>query len=124
MTDINRGNVILYDGTKWATKTNGEKIIPELIEKAVEYSHEKDSELRKGFIKNAKVLGRLDIISKYTFKCDNEHLEELREVYHNGLVDNKNKIADCEQFVILVSDKVTELIYNEKETILKKKLKN
>ena len=51
-------------------------------------------------------------------------MEELREVYHNGLVDNKNKIADCEQFVILVSDKVTELIYNEKETILIKKLKN
>lgn len=35
--------------------------------------------------------------------------------------DNSKEIADCEQFIILVSNKVKELIYNEKDNVTKKK---
>jgi hypothetical protein len=121
MTDINRGKVVFFDGVKWNTITNGEKIIPELIEKAVGYSHEKDSELREGFKKNSRVINRMDTIKKHTKRCDTDYLEELKEDNYYGRADNKDKIADHEQFIVLVADRVKELIYNEKEVVLKKK---
>lgn len=80
MTDLNRDNILLFDGNKWNTLTNsGDKIIPEIIEKAVGYSNQKDSTIRPVLQSNKKDLSRLDVIKKYTIKCDNEHLEELKD---------------------------------------------
>ena len=121
MTDLNRGRVVMYDGVKWNTITNGDKIIPDLIEKAVNYSNAKDNQLRERFLQNPKVLGRMDVIKKYTDKCDVEQLEELKEEQYYEEADNKDKIADCEQFIELVENRVKELIYNEKDKVLKKK---
>ncbi len=77
---------------------------------------------------NKKALSRLDVIKKYTVKCDNEHLEELKDNLDNdstGSINsshpNYKKIEDCEQFIILVGNKVKELIYNEKDNVIKKK---
>ena len=121
MSDLNRGRVVMYDGVKWNTITNGDKIIPDLIEKAVNYSNTKDNQLRERFLQNPRVLGRMDVIKKYTDKCDTEQLEELKEEQYYGEADNKDKIADCEQFIELVENRVKELIYNEKDKVLKKK---
>ena len=121
MSDLNRGRVIMYDGNKWNTVTNGDKIIPDLIEKAVSYSHSKDNQLREEYKKNPRVIGRMDVIKKHTNRCDVEHLEDLREEQFNEEADNKDKIADCEQFIILVSNRVKELIYNEKDKVIKRK---
>ena len=121
MTDLNRGRIILFDGSKWKTITNGEKIIPEIIEKAVEFSNDKENKFRSEYKLNKKAISRLDVIKKYTTKCDNEYLEELKEEYFNEEADNKKEIADCEQFIILVGDKVKELIYNEKDLVVKRK---
>lgn len=126
MTDLNRDHILLFDGVKWNTLTNsGDKIIPEIIEKAVGYSHQKDITIRPVLQTNKKALSRLDVIKKYTVKCDSEHLEELKD---DIISDNPNEvtskeIADCEQFIILVSNKVKELIYNEKDNVIKKKNK-
>ena len=121
MSDLNRGRVIMYDGDKWTTITNGDKIIPDLIEKAVSYSHSKDNQLREEYKKNPRVIGRMDVIKKHTNRCDSEHLEDLKEEQLNEEADNKDKIADCEQFIILVSNRVKELIYNEKDKVIKRK---
>lgn len=121
MTDLNRGRVILYDGVKWNTITNGEKIIPDIIEKAVGYSNEKDNQFRSEYKLNKKAISRLDVIKKYTKKCDQDHLDELKDEDFNEEADNKKEIADCEQFIILVGDKVKELIYNEKDLVITKK---
>ena len=123
MSDLNRGRVILFDGSKWNTITNGEKIIPEIIEKAVGFSNEKDNQFRSEYKSNKKAISRLDVIKKYTKKCDQDHLEELKDESILEQVDNKKEIADCEQFIILVGDKVKELIYNEKDIIINKKIK-
>ena len=124
MTDLNRDHILLFDGVKWNTLTNsGDKIIPEIIEKAVGYSNEKDNKVRPVLQTNKKALSRLDVIKKYTIRCDDEHLEELKDanVNENIHIDNTKEIADCEQFIILVSNKVKELIYNEKDNVIKKK---
>jgi hypothetical protein len=124
MTDLNRDHILLFDGVKWNTLTNsGDKIIPEIIEKAVGYSNEKDNIVRPVLQTNKKALSRLDVIKKYTIRCDDEHLEELRDatINENIYEDNTKEIADCEQFIILVSNKVKELIYNEKDNVIKKK---
>lgn len=124
MTDLNRDHILLFDGVKWNTLTNsGDKIIPEIIEKAVGYSNEKDNIVRPVLQTNKKALSRLDVIKKYTIRCDDEHLEELKDANldENIHIDNSKEIADCEQFIILVSNKVKELIYNEKDNVIKKK---
>jgi hypothetical protein len=133
MTDLNRDHILLFDGTKWNTLTNsGDKIIPEIIEKAVGYSHEKDKTFRPVLKTNKKALSRLDVIKKYTVKCDQDHLTELKDCLDPDVnisdinIDTSNtntarEIVDCEQFIILVSDRVKELIYNEKDNVIKKK---
>ena len=65
---------------------------------------------------------RLDIIKKYTLKCDNNYLEELTDANFNQQLDNKNIMNDYEQFIILVGYKIKELIYNEQ--IIKKNKNN
>ncbi len=87
----------------------------------MEYSNEKDYKIRPVLQTNKKALSRLDVIKKYTVKCDNEHLEELKDANINEQEDNSKEITDCEQFIILVSNKVKELIYNEKDNVIKKK---
>jgi hypothetical protein len=123
MSDLNRGRVVMYDGVKWSTITNGDKIIPDLIEKAVSYSHTKDNQLREEFKKNPRVIGRMDVIKKHTGRCDGERLEELKEQQFNEEADNKAMIADSEQFIVLVSNRVKELVYNEKDIVIKRKEK-
>ena len=118
---MNRGRFIFYDGKKWNTLIDDEKIIPDIIEKAVGYSNNKDIKFREDFKENKKVLNRLDIIKKYTQKCDDEYIEDLKEEHENEEKDNRNKIKDCEQFGVLVEGRVKELIYNEKDVVINKK---
>ena len=88
---------------------------------AVSYSYSKDNQLREEYKKNPRVIGRMDVIQKHTARCNSEHLEDLKEEQCNEEADNKDKIADCEQFIILVSNRVREHIYNEKDKVMKRK---
>ncbi len=70
--------------------------IPEVIDKVVSFSYEKENELRERYPDNKPLSDRLDTINKYTKLNDQEYLEELKEAHADEIEDNTDQIKRCE----------------------------
>ena len=55
---------MIYDDGMW--KLSNEDKIPEVIDKVVLFSYEKENELRERFPNNKLLIDRLNVINKYT----------------------------------------------------------
>ena len=117
MTDQNREKILYYNGTKWCIVKKDNYIIPDLIEKAIKFSNIKNKEFTELGKNNQRIKHRVEIINKYTTRCDSDHLEDLKDEE----TENASEINRCNDFIILVSDRINELIYNEKDMVIQNK---
>ena len=114
ISDINREKCMIFDDGMW--KLSPDDKIPEVIEKIVKFSYEKQDMLREKFADNKPVLDRLNTINKYTRFTDGEYLEELKEEQEN----NFNEIKRCEDFQKKTYNTFKTTLYNEGLKIKKK----
>ena len=143
ISDINREKCMIYDDGMW--KLSHDDKIPEVIDKIVKFSYDKDNQIRTAYPNNKPLIDRLNIINKYTKFNDLEYLEELKEEqdvfaigednYQNDYVnvnvnvnvgigtgtDNKHEIKRCEDFKKKTYNVFKTTLYNEGLKIKKKK---
>lgn len=118
ISDINREKCMIYDDGMW--KLTSDDKIPEVIEKVVSFSYERENELREKYANNKPLIDRLNTINKYTKFNDIEYLETLREKQQEELADNKDEIKRCEDFQKKTYDTFKTTMYNEGLKIKKK----
>ena len=111
ISDINREKCMIYDDGMW--KLSPDDKIPEVIEKVVSFSYERENELREKYANNKPLIDRLNIINKYTKFNDMEYLETLKEEQEDEQVDNKDEIKRCENFQKKTYDTFKTTMYNE-----------
>ena len=111
ISDINREKCMIYDDGMW--KLTNEDKIPEVIDKVVKYSYNKQDELREKYGNNKYFLDRLNVIDKYTKFTDSEYLEELKDEQFDGDADNKDIIKRCEDFQKKTYETFKTTMYNE-----------
>ena len=111
ISDINREKCMIYDEGMW--KLTPDDKIPEVIDKVVSFSYEKENELREKYHNNKPLLNRLDTINKYTKLNDSEYLEELKEEQIEEQADNIDKIKRCEEFQKKTYNTFKTTMYNE-----------
>jgi len=121
ISDINREKCMIYDDGMWKLTTDDK--IPEVIDKVVNFSYEKENELREKYPDNKPLIDRLNTINKYTKLNDNEYLEELKEVQVEEQSDNTEQIKRCEEFQKKTYDTFKTTMYNE-GIKMKKNIKN
>ena len=76
ISDINREKCMIYDDGMW--KLSHDDKIPEVIDKVVKFSYDKDNQIRNAYPNNKPLIDRLNTINKYTKFNDPEYLEELK----------------------------------------------
>ena len=112
---------MIWDDGGWKLST--EDKIPEVIDKVVTFSYEKENELREKFPNNKPLIDRLNVINKYTQYSDNEYLEELKQEQQDEEIDNKDEIKRCANFQKKTYNTFKTTMYNEGLKIKKSKLK-
>lgn len=128
ISDINREKCMVYDDGMW--KLSPTDKIPEVIDRVVEYSYNKDEELREIFKNNKPVIDRLNVINKYVKMNDNEYLELLKQDpldndddnnYDNygANKDNLEEIKRCENFQKKTYNTFKTTLYNEGKKLKK-----
>jgi hypothetical protein len=122
ISDINREKCMIYDDGMW--KLSPDDKIPEVIEKVVSFSYDKENELREKYSNNKPLMDRLNTINKYTKFNDGEYLETLKEEQEEEQNDNKDEIKRCEDFQKKTYDTFKTTLYNEGQKIKNKKQKN
>ena len=88
ISDINREKCMIYDDGMW--KLSPDDKIPEVIDKVVKFSYDKDNQIRIAYPNNKPLIDRLNTINKYTKFNDPEYLEELKEEQEISDNDNDN----------------------------------
>ncbi len=126
ISDINREKCMIYDDGMW--KLSPDDKIPEVIDKVVKFSYDKQDVLREKFANNKPVIDRLNIIDKYTKFNDIEYLEELKIAKEEECANNDEEIKRCEEFQKKTYNTFKTTMYNEglkikKKTNQKSKLK-
>jgi hypothetical protein len=123
ISDINREKCMVYEEGMW--KLSATDKIPEVIDRVVEYSYNRDEELRELFKNNKSVLDRLNVINKYVKMNDNEYLELLKQKNPYEIDESENeikiavnqnnleKIKRCENFQKKTYDTFRTTMYNE-----------
>lgn len=117
ISDINREKCMIYDDGMW--KLSPDDKIPEVIEKVVSFSYDKENELREKYSNNKPLMDRLNTINKYTKFNDNEYLETLKEEQEEEQTNNKDEIKRCEDFQKKTYDTFKTTMYNEGQKIKK-----
>ena len=117
ISDINREKCMIYDDGMW--KLSPDDKIPEVIEKVVSFSYDKENELREKYSNNKPLMDRLNTINKYTKFNDNEYLETLKEEQEEEQANNKDEIKRCEDFQKKTYDTFKTTMYNEGQKIKK-----
>lgn len=110
ISDINRNKCMIYEDGKW--KLSAVDKIPEIVDKIIKYSNEKNEELTEQYKNNKNVISRLKVIDKYTKLADDEHLQDL--------IDNeapKKDIQRCKKFKQDTHDLIKVSLYNEGKNI-------
>jgi len=110
---------MIYDEGMW--KLTPDDKIPEVIDKVVSFSYEKENELREKYPDNKPLIDRLNTINKYTKLNDLEYLEELKEKQLEEKFDNTDKIKRCEDFQKKTYNTFKTTMYNEGIKIKKNK---
>jgi hypothetical protein len=127
ISDINREKCMVYDDGMW--KLSPTDKIPEVIDRVVEYSYNRDEELREIFKNNKPVIDRLNVINKYVKMNDNEYLELLKEQdldddnisLGDDQANNQNleQIKRCENFQKKTYNTFKTTLYNEGKKLKK-----
>lgn len=126
ISDINREKCMVFDDGMW--KLSPTDKIPEVIDRVVEYSYNRDEELREIFKNNKPVLDRLNVINKYVKMNDNEYLELLKQDGQEGNGDNDDyddnqdnleEIKRCENFQKKTYNTFKTTLYNEGKKLKK-----
>ena len=123
LSDINREKCMIFDGKNWKLSylPNENHIIPEIIDKTINYSYENNDILKKTHKDNEFIQNRIKTSTKYLEKCDNENLQDMiDEDNENPSNENKKNIKNNKKFQNLVEDEVKLLLYNEKCIVLQK----
>lgn len=119
ISDINREKCMVWDADEGMWKLSNDDKIPEVIDKVVKYSYDKQDELREKFPNNKPLIERLNVINKYTQFTDNEYVDGLRgeqeeqEEEENDFSDYSNDIKRCEDFQKKTYDIFKITMYNE-----------
>ena len=121
ISDINREKFMIYDDGMW--KLTPEDKIPEVIDKVVTFSYEKENELREKYPNNKPLSDRLDTINKYTKLNDNCYLDELKDEYIDEQTNNNDDIKRCEEFQKKTYNCFKTTMYNEGLKLKKNKIK-
>lgn len=119
ISDINREKCMIYDDGMWKLSTDDK--IPEVIDKVVKFSYDKQDVLREKFADNKPLIDRLNTINKYTQFTDSEYLEGLKEEQELEQIDNSNEIKRCEEFKKKTYNTFKTTMYNEGLKIKRKK---
>jgi hypothetical protein len=124
ISDINREKCMIYDDGMW--KLSPDDKIPEVIDKVVKFSYNKDNQIRTLCPNNKPLIDRLNTINKYTKFNDTEYLEELKEEFildsdNDNNSTKKNKIKRCEEFQKKTYNVFKTTMYNEGLKIKKNK---
>ncbi len=121
ISDINREKCMVYDDGMW--KLSPTDKIPEVIDRVVEYSYNRDEELREIFKNNKPVIERLDVINKYVKMNDNEYIEELKQPNNEDEeeinTNNLDEIKKCENFQKKTYSTFKTTLYNEGKKLKK-----
>lgn len=126
ISDINREKCMVYDDGMW--KLSPTDKIPEVIDRVVEYSYNRDEELREIFKNNKPVIDRLNVINKYVKMNDGEYLELLKEQEIDDAnsddedipnVNNLEEIKKCENFQKKTYNTFKTTLYNEGKKLKK-----
>lgn len=118
ISDINREKCMIYDDGMW--KLSPDDKIPEVIDKVVKFSYDKQDMLREKFANNKPVIDRLNVIDKYTKFTDVEYLEELKVARDEENINNQEEIKRCEEFQKKTYNTFKTTLYNEGLKIKKK----
>ena len=113
---------MIYDDGMW--KLTHDDKIPEVIDKVVSFSYEKENELREKYPDNKPLSDRLDTINKYTKFNDQEYLEELKDAQADEIANNTELIKRCEDFQKKTYNCFKTTMYNEGTKIKKSNIKN
>jgi hypothetical protein len=119
ISDINREKCMVWDDGMWKLSTDDK--IPEVIDKVVKYSYDKQDELREKYSNNKPFIERLNVINKYTKLNDVQHVDVLKEEQELNDVDNSEQIKRCEDFQKKTYDIFKTTMYNEGQKIKKNK---
>ncbi len=119
ISDINREKCMVWDDGMWKLSTDDK--IPEVIDKVVKYSYDKQDELREKYSNNKPFIERLNVIDKYTKLNDVQHIDVLKEEQELHDVDNSEQIKRCEFFHKKTYDTFKTTMYNEGFKIKKNK---
>ena len=117
ISDINREKCMVYDGGEWKLSSNDK--IPEIIDKVVMYTYDKQEELKELYPNNKNLIDRLDVINKYNQFNDSDYLQDLIQEQIDDEVDNKAKIKRCEDFQKKTYNTIKTTLYNEGKNIIK-----
>ncbi len=122
ISDINREKCMIYDDGMW--KLTSDDKIPEVIERVVSFSYDRENELREKYANNKPLIDRLNTINKYTKFNDNEYLEGLKEQQSDEKEDYREEIKRCENFQKKTYNTFKTTLYNEGLKIKKNIKKN
>ena len=111
ISDINREKYMIYDDGMW--KLSPDDKIPEVMNKVVKFSYNKQDKLREKFKNNKPIIERLNVVNKYTQFTDIDYLEELKEEQDGDDIDNSVQIKRCEDFQKKTYNTFKTTIYNE-----------
>ena len=111
ISDINREKCMIYDDGMWKLTTDDK--IPEVMDKVVKYSYDKQDILREKFKDNKPIIERLNVVNKYTQFADTEYLESLKDEQLEDEVDNSAQIKRCVDFQKKTYKTFKTTMYNE-----------
>ncbi len=121
ISDINREKCMVYEDNQW--KLSSEDKIPEVIDKVVKYSYDKQEKLKEQYQNNKSLTDRLNVINKYTQFIDNVYLDDLKDFHDVEYKDNIANIKRCEDFQKKTYNTFKTTMYNEGIKIKKNKPK-
>jgi hypothetical protein len=119
ISDINREKCMVWDDGMWKLTTDDK--IPEVIDKVVKYSYDKQDELREKYSNNKPFIERLNVINKYTKLNDVQYVDLLKEDQELNDVDNNDEIKRCDDFQKKTYETFKTTMYNEGLKIKKNK---
>ena len=102
---------MVYEDNEWKLSSNDK--IPQIIDKVVMYSYNKEEELKNLYPDNKNLLDRLDTITKYTQFNDGDFLQDLIDEQLHNEINNKEKIKRCEIFSKKTYETFKTTMYNE-----------
>jgi hypothetical protein len=121
ISDINREKCMIFQDNMW--KLSIDDKIPEVINKIVKYSYDKQDELKTEYKDNKSVINRLDVIDKYTKMNDEEYLQNLKDDQEENVAPCTNEIKRCEDFQKKTQETIKISLYNNGKKI-KNKISN